>query len=277
MEGLFRPSYLFLQKENEIGRPMRHPTDRWPLHPFTSKEAALSKRERKRGEGAPGPSSLVGLSHPSILHFPIYTTMNELEEENPFCYIHPKEFVVGVCALCLKERLLGLASKQGYLPLPKDASRSFRFLKKKPSIALTRVFAFRSLLLQRSDSRTRKSDDECDGSSISSPEDSFISMKIEADGNASLESKRTASFGLPWISTGRSEDMAKGPNRRAVVEHVKPRGSLRWRKRIGQLLQLARWKRSSKAGAAHAGFSGMVEGSRRRERTRSLTRRRATP
>ena len=59
-----------------------------------------------------------------------------------------------------------------------------------------------------------------------------------------------------------------------MVEHVKPRGTLRWRKRIGQLLQLAHWKRSSKAGATHVGLVGKVEG--RRGWMRSLTRRRAT-
>jgi len=62
---------------------------------------------------------------------------------------------------------------------------------------------------------------------------------------------------------------------KSVVEHVKPRGTLRWQKRIGQLLQLARWKRSSKADAAHVGPAGKVEG-RRRGWIRSLTRRRAT-
>ncbi|MBA0793292.1 hypothetical protein Gohar_017709 [Gossypium harknessii] len=33
---------------------------------------------------------------------------------------------------------------------------------------------------------------------------------------------------------------------KSVIEHAKPRASLRWRKRIGHLFQLMRWKRSSK-------------------------------
>ncbi|RZS03872.1 hypothetical protein BHM03_00034104 [Ensete ventricosum] len=37
-------------------------------------------------------------------------------------------------------------------------------------------------------------------------------------------------------------------------------GKLRWRKRIGHLLQLARWKRSNKASTSHVGFGCKVDG-----------------
>ncbi|XP_048431061.1 uncharacterized protein LOC103953156 isoform X2 [Pyrus x bretschneideri] len=39
--------------------------------------------------------------------------MNGFREENSFCYFHPKELVVGVCSLCLTERLLILSAKKG--------------------------------------------------------------------------------------------------------------------------------------------------------------------
>lgn len=35
-----------------------------------------------------------------------------MNDNNCLCYFHPKEVVVGVCALCLNEKLLVLSSKQ---------------------------------------------------------------------------------------------------------------------------------------------------------------------
>ncbi|ONK70994.1 uncharacterized protein A4U43_C04F3630 [Asparagus officinalis] len=201
------------------------------------------------------------------LHFlPCFLpTMNIYRDEhNPCCYFHPKEAVTGVCAPCLRERLLSLASKHGNLPVSRD-SRSFRVLRRRPAITLPKVFALGSLLLRLESRRKKPDDDESDPGSIDSLEDSFISIKFEDNGQASWESKQQE-------ITRQSSTEAKAQKR--VIEHVKPRGPLRWRKRIGQLLQLARWKRSSKAGASHVGLAGKVEG--RRGWIRSLTRKRTT-
>ncbi|KAH0454184.1 hypothetical protein IEQ34_016108 [Dendrobium chrysotoxum] len=162
--------------------------------------------------------------------------MNPYGEDNFFCYFHPKEFLVGVCALCLKERLLILASKQSHVHLPKNANHVFQGLRRKPSIALP---------------------------------------KFEADGRGSWESLKKSSEGSSWLASGK-EDKLKEINGRinSVVEKAKLQSGLRWRKKIGQLIQLARWNRSSKAGVAHTGIVRKVERVRgRRGWIRSLTRR----
>jgi len=71
---------------------------------------------------------------------------NYRDEYSAYCCFHPKEVTVGICALCLRGRLLNLASKQGHLPLPKDSSRTFRVLRRRPTITLPQVFALGSLL-----------------------------------------------------------------------------------------------------------------------------------
>ncbi|MBA0746034.1 hypothetical protein Gogos_008582 [Gossypium gossypioides] len=43
---------------------------------------------------------------------------------------------------------------------------------------------------------------------------------------------------------------------KSVIEHPKPGGSLRWRKRMGHLFQLVRWKRSNKAEGVKASCFG---------------------
>jgi hypothetical protein len=59
---------------------------------------------------------------------------------------------------------------------------------------------------------------------------------------------------------------------KTVVEHGKPRASLRWRKRIGHLFQLIRWKRSNKGNVCHVGSK--VEGVKvRKGWMRTLTKR----
>ncbi|CAI9778089.1 unnamed protein product [Fraxinus pennsylvanica] len=125
------------------------------------------------------------------------------------CYFHPKELVVGVCALCLNQRLLVLASKQGRIQQPK-----------KPSMALPKIFA-----LNGQEIRHHKSD-YCLSSS-SSREEAFISIKFEDNGVASWDKGTTKKI-------------------KSVVEQEKLRRTLMWRRRIGYLFQLSRWRRSSK-------------------------------
>lgn len=55
------------------------------------------------------------------------------------CYFHPKEAIVGVCPVCLHERLVILASKQN-----QTSSKAKSVSDKRP--LKTKVFAFRSLL-----------------------------------------------------------------------------------------------------------------------------------
>ncbi|CAA2949355.1 Hypothetical predicted protein [Olea europaea subsp. europaea] len=129
------------------------------------------------------------------------------------CYFHPKELVVGVCALCLNQRLLVLASKQDQTTHTK-----------KPSISLPKIFTI-SGVLNGQEIRHLKSQD-CISSS-SSQEDSFISIKFEDNGVASWDESTTKKT-------------------KCVVEQAKPRSTLMWRKRIGHLFQLSRWRRSSK-------------------------------
>lgn len=91
--------------------------------------------------------------------------------------------------------------------------------------------------------------------------DSFISIKLEDNWQVSWERKKQA------VGDKLSKEISRG---KSVVEHVKPGGALRRCKRIGQLLQMARWRRSSKAGEGHVGLPGKGEG--RSGWIRSLTR-----
>lgn len=96
-------------------------------------------------------------------------TMNVYEEQNPYCYFHPKELIVGICALCLKERLLILASKQGHHPVHKEAThRPHKALHRKPSIPIPKVFALGSFL-HRLEFRHQKSNN--------SDQDAFTSLE----------------------------------------------------------------------------------------------------
>lgn len=78
--------------------------------------------------------------------------------------------MVGICALCLKERLLVLASEQNGLPQPGGTKRPSRTLKRTPSVNLRNVFALGSLL-QLLDNRYHRSKD------TSSGEDSIASLE----------------------------------------------------------------------------------------------------
>ncbi|KAK4859256.1 hypothetical protein QYF36_002299 [Acer negundo] len=181
------------------------------------------------------------------------------DESNAYCYFHPKEFVVGVCPLCLNERLLVLASKQS----------SHNNKKKKPP----KIFALGSLF-NRFEFRHWKSDaDHHNYACSSSQEESFISIKFEEDGAASWE-KGTVSkvvsmeehcknMSSSWSSKDHHHQYPNNKNNKnnknktsqsqSVVEHGKPRAPLRWRKRIGHLMQLLRWKRSSKVAVESGG------------------------
>ncbi|KAL5779477.1 hypothetical protein ACOSQ2_010214 [Xanthoceras sorbifolium] len=175
------------------------------------------------------------------------------DENNSCCYFHPKEVVVGVCPLCLNERLLILASKQGHAH---HSSSSAKVVSdKKPlAINLPKLFAFGSLL-NRFEFRHSKSDDHDTCSSSSSQEDSFISIKFEENGVTSWEKGTVSNVSMEKYC---SMSWSKQNNSQSVVEHAKTRASsLRWRKKIGHLLQHLRWKRSSKVAVETGGVKVM--------------------
>lgn len=98
--------------------------------------------------------------------------------------------------------------------------------------------------------------------------DSFISIKFEDNGSTSWDRGTTTmankisleqndmSFKLNQRlqqKKGREVEVEGIPTK-AVVEHAEPRASLlRWRKRIGQLFQLMRWKRTSTVKGGNVG------------------------
>ncbi|OEL37576.1 hypothetical protein BAE44_0001401 [Dichanthelium oligosanthes] len=197
--------------------------------------------------------------------------------DSPYCCFHPRELLVGVCAHCLKDRLLLLLATTTNNPTADAPLRRRRT----SSISLPKVFALGSSFLQRLDSRHHRPDAAeptySDGTtSAASLDDSFISIKFEDNGKATWGDDSHKAAPAPVRSSSSSTVV--------VVDHVKRGGVTRWRKQVvGRLLQLARWKRSaSKAagGAAAAGLDGKkAAGERSRARgrgwIRSLTRRRA--
>ncbi|KAG2569974.1 uncharacterized protein LOC120683248 [Panicum virgatum] len=180
--------------------------------------------------------------------------------DSPYCCFHPRELVVGVCAHCLKDRLLLLLATT-----TNNAAADATLRRRRTTSS---ILALGSSFLQRLDSRHHRADaaaDDSDGAA--SPDDSFISIKFEDNGKATWDSRHKAAAS--------TKSNPPAPVRAVVVEHVAKRGGVtRWRKQVvGRLLQLARWKRS-----AAVGLDGKkAAGDQRRGRgwIRSLTRRRA--
>ncbi|KAM0822769.1 hypothetical protein ACQ4PT_071300 [Festuca glaucescens] len=220
------------------------------------------------------------------------------------CYFHPRELLVGVCAHCLRERLLILASKQGG-GRPRAPADGASYLSARPYCKALRrvrtgsivsVLALGSSLLHRIESSSSRhhthdavvhgndennweDDDDDDTASVASLDDSFISIKFEDNGKATWVDTQNQKPTMPDAAAKRAA-MATA----AVVEHGKRGGATRWRKQVvGRLLQLARWKRAS-AGGKHAAPSAAAcqaaehqraKGRGGRSWIRSLTRRRA--
>ncbi|XWS23744.1 hypothetical protein CRYUN_Cryun28dG0041500 [Craigia yunnanensis] len=207
--------------------------------------------------------------------------MNGYREDSSCCYFHPKEVVVGVCPLCLNERLLILSSKQGQRS---SSSRrgSHRILQgvshKKSPIKLPKIFALGSLI-NRLEFKHWKSENSDDHDASTSQEDSFISIKFEENGVASWEKGPVSKVSLEHCSMSWNPTLTKEVTKeqkeanKSVIEHAKPHASLKWRNRIGHLFQLIRWERSSKANVCHKGSK--VEGVKvmRKGWIRTLTKR----
>ncbi|XP_041013842.1 uncharacterized protein LOC121257046 [Juglans microcarpa x Juglans regia] len=217
--------------------------------------------------------------------------MNGYREENSLiCYFHPNQVEIGVCPLCLNERLLILASKQGHLSSTARSStrRSAQCSSKHrmPHITLPKIFALGGSLLSRLEFRHWKSEHSDHDASTSQEafEDSFISIKFGDNGAASWEKNPVLSSKVPLENCNISrnhpalftKEAKETATTKSVVEHGKPRASLRWRKRIGHLFQLIRWKRSNKGNVCHV--SSKVEGVKviRKSWIRTLTKRKTT-
>nr|ACU18417.1 unknown [Glycine max] len=163
---------------------------------------------------------------------------NGYREEKSFCYFHPKQVLVGVCPLCLNERLLILFAKQGrHHNRSSSSSISSHRLqsnsrhRKPPSSSIHKIFAFGSLFTRPESHHNYDYDDVSP-----TPEESFISIKFEENGVASWEKSTVSKKVSSWNHQNKE-------NKR-VIEHGKSRDTFRWRKRIGHMLQLIRWKRS---------------------------------
>ncbi|KAI0528584.1 hypothetical protein KFK09_001126 [Dendrobium nobile] len=137
-------------------------------------------------------------------------------DKNLSCCLHPNKLVVGVCSLCLKEKLLIVASKQEY-----NQYSSFRLQKKKISTVARKIpkFLKPSSFPSFFDLHRPKQDDNSSSSqnsSILSLQDSFLSLKLDG--------------------------------RKGMVEHGKELKMLRWRKLIRHVFKLAQWSWPSKKG-----------------------------
>ncbi|KAL3641751.1 hypothetical protein CASFOL_012566 [Castilleja foliolosa] len=164
------------------------------------------------------------------------------------CFFHPREFVIGICSLCLNERLLVLAAKQG----PIHRRHHHHQTQKK---TITKIFALTSLF-NLLEIKKQKADDQYCISSSTSPEESFISIKFEDNGVASWDKGKISKmpFDQQLKTTMTWNENVKNDTKKikSVVEHAKlPRAALRWRRRIGHLFQLVRLKKSSKGTMCH--------------------------
>ncbi|KAI3951583.1 hypothetical protein MKX01_018699 [Papaver californicum] len=217
-----------------------------------------------------------------------YNHHHHHREENPtLCDFHPKQVVVGICPLCLKERLIILASKQGsldnFIPYYKESSSivhhdttttSNNVHHRNKSLLALKIFALRSFLhrhleFRKSSDNFHVVDADCQGDESTSQEDSFISIKFQDNEVVSWDkgTKNSKEENLENLSSNHinlsnkeqtkisamnkdirlsSSTTASSINKNSsVVEHVKSHAVLKWRKRIGQLFQIIRWKKRS--------------------------------
>ncbi|KAG5245905.1 transcriptional regulatory protein [Salix suchowensis] len=200
-------------------------------------------------------------------------------EDSSCCYFHPKEVFVGICPLCLSERLLILAANQGNRSSARAAHRNEGTAHKKPPINLPKIFAFGSLL-SRLEFRNWNSNNTDHDAKSTSQEDSFISIKFEDNGAASWEKGTVSKVFIDPCSNPWNQNLNKEAKQdrditetTSVIEQAKPHASLRWRRGIGHMFQLIRWKRSNKGHMCHVGTK--VEGVKvRTSWIRSLRKRR---
>ncbi|RZC54301.1 hypothetical protein C5167_013152, partial [Papaver somniferum] len=142
----------------------------------------------------------ISLKSTSILHFHftflecVYNIMNGCNEEgnySNFCNIHPTKIQIGVCSLCLKERLVILLATSSSKYKQRSRRRSTSSRKSHHIYVLQKVSTLGSFLRRSESSRrgqrlaAKSTDTDDTSTSTSSQEDSFISIKFEDNGNAS--------------------------------------------------------------------------------------------
>ncbi|CAG7869639.1 hypothetical protein BRARA_F01582 [Brassica rapa] len=194
------------------------------------------------------------------------------DDSSPYCYFHPKEEYVGVCPLCLNERLLVLASKQ-------RSSRT-KYSSSSPVINLPKIFTLSSLLSRLDLRHRRKFHPSSDLDVSTSQEDSFISIKFENDGNASWEKKTVSKVCVDNTSSACKEQQSLTTSSTSIIEPNSVKSSLRWRKRIGHLFHVIKLRSGWSTSSRHVA-SSKVEGTKVRKQgwmvrsVRTLTRRKS--
>jgi hypothetical protein len=102
---------------------------------------------------------------------------------------------------------------------------------------------------------------ENDFNYITFAEDSFISIKFEENGVASWEKSTVSKVSLGNCNNNTNNNNKASWNHqtlkdkletKSVIEHSKSRDIFRWRKRIGHMFQLIRWKKTG-GGVCHVG------------------------
>ncbi|PKA61503.1 hypothetical protein AXF42_Ash018790 [Apostasia shenzhenica] len=182
----------------------------------------------------------------------------------PFCCRHPDQDLVGVCSLCLKEKLLILNSM-----LQESDRRHFRRKKKKITVSIPSFSSISSFLhlfaghRRKPAAAVQASGYSGDASCNLSLEDSFISIKLEDDGHVTWDREKlfaTKAFVEIDGTTGKTNvtSIEEGDGGRrvisSVIEHGKHRSMLRWRQRIWYIFQLATLRRSRGERKCHVGY-----------------------
>uniref|UniRef100_A0A7N0T316 Uncharacterized protein n=1 Tax=Kalanchoe fedtschenkoi TaxID=63787 RepID=A0A7N0T316_KALFE len=185
-------------------------------------------------------------------------------EPHSRCHLHPKEALVGVCPLCLNDRLLTLASlKQSHY----NKHRAQQHCSSRgSSFSLTRKILALASLLSRFELHGHKSSGGSTSGSTTR-EDSFISIKFEDNGvafwdkgnksdnkatvtdiNKDSSGKNQLGIQLKSHSNDRNK-INKSADTDSAVKHMRPQsgaGTRRWRKRMGNIVDHVRWSSASK-------------------------------
>ncbi|XP_073036587.1 uncharacterized protein [Primulina eburnea] len=173
--------------------------------------------------------------------------------ERVCCYFHPREMVIGVCAFCLHERLSAIASSQ------ERTKRHFHHT----FCSLKKVFSLTRFFNRVENFKQRKKSEDSDGcsSSLCSQEDSFISIKFEANGVALWDKDKIPKIPLNSRSWTHGKGNKVKKIKKSVLGRLKPCGMPRWRRRIGRFLDFFKWRKSKKESRCKR---RKVEGSRAR-------------
>ncbi|XP_042509549.1 uncharacterized protein LOC122085158 [Macadamia integrifolia] len=147
-----------------------------------------------------------------------------------YCPSHPTEVIVGVCALCVNEKLLILASEQAHRNLIKSIHEAHE--------GLPKAFAFGSFPQNHLNLMTKSSDD-ARRNAFSGNEEVFISIKFGDDDGNRLWNKCTSSRPCLEICNPTSTYCFNKARRgsMSIVEHSRPTRTIWWRKGVDHLFK----------------------------------------